>query len=174
MRTTLQVPMLKDHTTSVGFFLCWRSCFDPSVELIGYVRSPEGRQLVQSHFDIRHGQSDVGRLAISLLVMHWFFYLQGTDNNCGEIHSGVDCLKSFHSLLHGEEIPNAQWVIAKHLPAFSSLVPEVSAFLQSCSTWNRLEGSDVDPVLEQFWRCCVQGDSVRAAFHKATTDSRVS
>ncbi|KAK7967611.1 uncharacterized protein PG986_001888 [Apiospora aurea] len=160
METTLQVPMLEDHITSVGFFLCWRSCFDPSVELIGYVRSPEGRQLIQPHLDIRHGSFDVGRLAISLLVMHWFFHLQGTDNSCGEIHSGVDCLKCFHSLLHSEEIPNAQWVIAKHLRAFSSLVPEVSAYLQSCGTWNRLEGDNVDPVLEQFWRGCVQGDSV--------------
>ncbi|KAK7959736.1 uncharacterized protein PG986_004590 [Apiospora aurea] len=174
METILQVPMLEDHITSVGFFLCWRSCFDPSVELIGYVRSPEGRQHIQPHFDIRHGPFDVGRLAISLLVMHWFFHLRGTDNSCGKIHSGVDCLKCFHSLLRGEEIPNAQWVIAKHLRAFSSLVPEVSAFLQSCGTWNRLEGDNVDPVLEQFWRGCVQGNSVGAAFHKAITASHVS
>ncbi|KAK8009171.1 hypothetical protein PG991_011722 [Apiospora marii] len=172
METKLKIPMLEDHITSAGFFLCWRSCFDPSVEIIGYVRSPEGRKLLQPHFDTHYEKSDVGRLAISLLVMHWFFYLRGTDNNGGEIQSGVDCLNSFCSLLHGQELPNAQWVVAKHLRAlkqvFHSLVPELSTFLQGCGTWTKMIGDDVEPVLADFWQSRVQGVPFKVAFDKAT------
>ncbi|KAK6850435.1 hypothetical protein PG995_004869 [Apiospora arundinis] len=167
METRFKVPVLHDLVASTGFFLCWRSGFDPSVELIGYVRSPEGRRIVQPYLNCLREKVDFGLLAISLLVMHWFFRLYGSVNNAGEIRSGVDCLKRFHSLLHGDEIPNAQWVVAKHLRAFSSQVPEVSEFLQSCGTWKQLEGDEVEPVLADFWRYCVQGDSVRVAFHKA-------
>ncbi|KAK8097340.1 hypothetical protein PG984_016479 [Apiospora sp. TS-2023a] len=172
METKLKITMLEDHITSAGFFLCWRSCFDPSVEIIGYVRSPEGRKLLQPHFDTHYEKSDVGRLAISLLVMHWFFYLRGTDNNGGEIQSGVDCLNSFCSLLHGQELPNAQWVVAKHLRAlkqvFHSLVPELSTFLQGCGTWTKMIGDDVEPVLADFWQSRVQGVPFKVAFDKAT------
>ena len=66
--------------------------------------------------------------------------------------------QSFHSLLDGGEIPNAQWVVAKHLRAFSSQVPPISKFLQNCGTWNQLENDDVEPDLEGFWQCRVQGD----------------
>ncbi|KAK8116369.1 hypothetical protein PG984_012871 [Apiospora sp. TS-2023a] len=172
METKLKIPMLEDHITSAGFFLCWRSCFDPSVEMVGYVRSPEGRQLLQPHFDTHYEKSDVGRLAISLLVMHWFFYLRDTNNNGGEIHSGVDCLNSFCSLLHGQELPNAQWVVAKHLRAlkqvFHSLAPELSTFLQGCGTWTKMVGDDVEPVLTDFWQSRVQGVAFKVAFDKAT------
>lgn len=172
METKLKIPMLEDHITSSGFFLCWRSCFDPSVELIGYVRSPEGLQLLQPHFDTHYEKSDVGRFAISLLVMHWFFYLRDTNNNGGEIHSGVDCLNSLCSLLHGQELPNAQWVVAKHLRAlkqvFHSLAPELSTFLQGCGTWTKMVGDDVEPVLADFWQSRVQGVAFKVAFDKAT------
>ena len=171
METRFKYPMLADQITSTGFFLCWRSGFDPSVELIGHVRSPAGRETLQPHLHICHEKFDVGLLAISLLVMHWFFRLHGTDNHDGGIRSGVDCLKRFHSLLYGDEIPNAQWVVAKLIRAFSSQVPEVSEFLQSGGTWKYLEGDDVEPVLADFWRYHVQGDSVRVAFHKATIAS---
>lgn len=167
LETAVKFARLKGQITSACFFLCWRSGFDPSVEVVSYVRSPKGRKLLQSPLEIRHAKFDVGFFAVSLLVMHWFFKLQGTTNHREEIRSGVDCLKRFHSLLHGEEIPNAQWVVAKQLRAFSPLVPEISEFLESCGTWNQLKGDDVEPDLEGFWRHCVEGDSVRVAFHKA-------
>ncbi|KAK8016057.1 hypothetical protein PG993_014246 [Apiospora rasikravindrae] len=172
LETKFQVPMLKSHIASAWFFLCWRSCFAPSAELIGYVRSPEGRQLLQPHLDTHYEKSDVGRLAISLLVMHWLFYLRGTDNNGGEIHSGVDCLNSFSLLLRGQELPNAQWVVAKHLHAlkqvFHSLVPELSTFLQGCGTWTKMVGGDVEPDLADFWQSRVEGVPFKVAFDKAT------
>ncbi|KAK8000496.1 hypothetical protein PG990_013096 [Apiospora arundinis] len=167
IETRLKVPILHDLVASTGLFLCWRSGFDPSVELIGYVRSPEGPSIVQPYLKCLREASDLGMLAISLLVMHWFFRLHGSVNNAGEICSGVDCLKRFHSLLHDDEISNAQWVVAKHLHAFSSQSHGVSEFLQSSGMWNQLDGDDVEPVLEDFWRYRIRGDSARVAFHKA-------
>lgn len=180
LEVELYIPSLANNVCSTDMFFCWRSGHAPPLDLVMYARSPEGRaRLLQPHLESLRGKADAGRLAISLLVMHWYFHLTGAGLcHAAETSTGVDCLTNFHSLLYDEAVYSAQWVLRKQLRALELVLkrredvfPGLSAFVRKCGTWDGVLDDDVDPVLAHFWELTLQGQTSRVAFHSALIQS---
>jgi len=180
LEAELYIPSLADHVRGTDMFFCWRSGHAPSFDLVMYARSSEGRaRFLRPHLESLRGKVEAGRLAISLLVMHWYFYLTGAGLcHAADTSTGVDCIKSFHSLLHGETISSAQWVLRQQLRALEHVLerqedvfPGLSGFVRKCGSWDGILDDDVDPVLAHFWERTLQGLTARVAFHKALIHS---
>ncbi|KAK8076102.1 hypothetical protein PG994_003374 [Apiospora phragmitis] len=176
----LSVPSLAGHVRGTDIFVCWLSGFAPSLSFLIYARSPEGRaRLLQPQLEYLRGKIDTGRLAISLLIVHWYFHLTGTGLcNGADTSTDEDSLITFHSLIHGEAALNAQWVLKKQLRALEHVLwrqedvfPGLSGFVRKYGTWGDMMEDDVSPVLAQFWELTLQDQTARVAFHKVLIHS---